>query len=1088
MLPESATVSKSLFPFLLALILPCAGAAAQDREGSGALPLEPARTIHFKTDEATWMAPDMAPDGQVILFDLLGDIYALAPGGGPARPVLTGMAFEFQPVFSPDGKRFAFVSDRSGSNNIWVADADGSDLVQLSHEGGATIFSSPAWSADGRHVFASRLVHHVLAFELYRYDASGTGEPEQITKAQPNGESWDDRHNALGAVASPDGRYVYYSSKTGTTWSDKPLPHWQIVRRNLATGVEEPVVTSPGGAMHPALSHDGRLLAYASRRGAGTGLRLRNLETGEDRWIAFPIDPDGQHGGYYADLTPRFSFLPDDRALLVPVDGHLKRLELTDESVSDIPFSVDVELGLGPQTRVDQRVETGPVRVRVIQTPRQSPDGSTLVFSALGSLYRMALTPGATPERLETGDLPVYQPSWSADGTSIVYVSWTATDGGQLWEIPAAGGTPRQLTQLPAYYSNPVYSPDGRHIAVMRASQTDRLNAQNEIWGTLPTDLLLVSVETGETRRIFSLSGIREPQFDPDGTHIRFRAPDGVKSIAVTGDAEPEPLINIIAVSPNRYFNAHTPVDGIRLSPDGRWALASDASQLYLVPVPPASEAAKPVDLDTPGTDFVLLTDVGADDFGWADDGATITWSLGATYHRIALDRIDRSGTRRAEREAGNFTAQVELPRDIPEGSVVLRGGTAITMQGDRVIADADVVITGNRIVAVGRRGSLTIPEGAAIRDVRGKYLLPGFIDVHDHWFDIRRGILERNDWDFLATLAYGVTSGLDPQTFTTDIFAYQDMIDAGLMVGPRAFSTGPGIFINSDITSLAHARDVMTRNRDYYRTRNVKSYLVGGRAQRQMMIAASAELGMMPTTEGASDLTLNLTHAIDGFAGNEHALPVAPIHDDVIQLFARSGTAYNPTLIVLYGGPEMEHEQMGRHDMLGDAKLRRFIPQSVLEAKARGHRATPDFDRAYPRFAHAALEIQRAGGLVGLGAHGELPGLGYHWEMLAFASGGATPHEVLQAATIDGARIIGRASDIGSIETGKLADILILDADPLADIANIGSLVQVMKNGRIYDADTLDEVYPRQRPLPPLWFTQNMPSVPALSTPEGAQ
>ncbi|QIG79391.1 amidohydrolase family protein [Stakelama tenebrarum] len=1078
-------MSKPLFLFLIAALLPVSAASAQHAGPGEGLPLEPARTIAFTTDEATWMAPDMAPDGGTILFDLLGDIYALDPAGGTARPVLTGMAFEFQPVFSPDGSRFAFVSDRSGSNNIWVANADGSGLTQLSHDSGATVFSSPAWSPDGRHVYASRMVHKVLAFELYRYNVTGRGEPEQITKAQPNGEGWDDRHNAMGAVASPDSRYVYYASKAGTTWSDKPLPHWQIVRRDLESGEEQPVVTAPGGAMHPALSHDGRMLVYASRRGGETGLRLRNLQTGEDKWIAFPIDHDGQHGGYYADLTPRFSFTPDDMALLVPVDGHLKRLELVDGSVADIPFSVDVELGLGPQTRVEQRVETGPVRVRVIQTPRQSPDGGTLVFSALGSLYRMALTPGSVPEKIDTAGLLAYQPSWSPDGASILFVSWTAKDGGQVWRIPAAGGAPDALARAGAYYTDPVFAPDGQHVAVMRASQTDRRNAQTEIGLSLPTDLLIISTIDGSVRRVFSQSGIRQPQFSPDGGHIRFRAPDGIKSVALGGGA-PEPRVAIVSKSGNQYVGAHPPVAEIKLSPDGRWALASDAWQLYLVPVP--EDADTPVDLDDPDARYTLLTDIGADDFAWADDGATITWSLGATYHRVALDQVDQAGAAHAEGVAETFVAQVEVSRDVPEGSVVLRGGTAITMQGDAVIENADVVVTGNRIVAVGPRGSIAIPAGAAIRDVRGKYLLPGFVDVHDHWFDIRRGILERNDWDFLATLAYGVTSGLDPQTFTTDIFAYQDMIDAGMMPGPRAFSTGPGVFVNADVDSAAHARSVLTRNRDYYRTRNVKSYMVGGRRERQIMIAASAQLGMMPTTEGASDLYLNLTHAIDGFAGNEHSLPIAPIHDDVIQLFARSGTAYNPTLIVLYGAAEMEHEQMGLHDMLGDAKLRRFIPEPVLEAKARGHRATPDFDRGYPRFAQAALEIQRAGGLVGIGAHGELPGLGYYWEMEALASGGGAPREVLRAATIDGARIIGRASDIGSIEAGKLADILILDADPLADIANVRALEEVMKNGRIYDAATLDEVYPRERALPPLWFTRPMPDVPALASGEGGE
>ncbi len=147
-------------------------------------------------------------------------------------------------------------------------------------------------------------------------------------------------------------------------------------------------------------------------------------------------------------------------------------------------------------------------------------------------------------------------------------------------------------------------------------------------------------------------------------------------------------------------------------------------------------------------------------------------------------------------------------------------------------------------------------------------------------------------------------------------------MIDAGLMLGPRAYSTGPGVFVNSEINSEADARNVLTRYRDYYRTRNIKSYMVGGRKERQFMIQGASALGMMPTTEGASDLRLNLTHALDGFAGNEHALPVSPLHRDVIELFAKSRIAYTPTISVLYGGKPALYEMTISHVPQG---MRRF-------------------------------------------------------------------------------------------------------------------------------------------------------------------
>jgi len=459
----------------------------------------------------------------------------------------------------------------------------------------------------------------------------------------------------------------------------------------------------------------------------------------------------------------------------------------------------------------------------------------------------------------------------------------------------------------------------------------------------------------------------------------------------------------------------------------------------------------------------VKLTRVGADFFDWTDDGRTIEWSVGSQFRRIALKDVNGAAETRAE----SFDATVVVPRDVPHGTLVLRGAKVATMRGNEVIEAADVVVVDNRITAVGRRGTVAIPAGATVRDVTGKFIVPGFVDAHAHWFEIRRQVHDDKMWNLAANLAYGVTSGLDVQPFTTDVFAYQDMIDAGMMLGPRAWSTGPGVFNNSEIVSKQDAVDVLIRYRDYYRTRNIKSYMVGDRERRQFMIEGAQQLGMMPTTEGASDLDLDLTHAIDGFAGNEHALPVTPLRADVLQLFAASRTSLVPTLSVLYGGePALFDFIIERHPE-NDAKFRRFVPPDVIEEKIRNrHWMAPELS-TYARFAADALHVQRSGGLIGVGSHGELQGLGFHWEMEVLASGGAQPMEVLHAATMGSAEVIGHSLDVGSLEPGKFADLLVLDADPLVNIRNTQSIHWVMKNGRLYEGDTLNEVWPRMRPGP---------------------
>jgi hypothetical protein len=397
-------------------------------------------------------------------------------------------------------------------------------------------------------------------------------------------------------------------------------------------------------------------------------------------------------------------------------------------------------------------------------------------------------------------------------------------------------------------------------------------------------------------------------------------------------------------------------------------------------------------------------------------------------------------------------------------------------MKGDEVIPDGDLVVTDNRIVAVGKRGSVTVPAGARVMDVKGATIMPGIVDVHAHWIEIPRGELDPQSWVFMANLAYGVTSGRDPQTSTNDVFAYQDLIDMGEMLGPRAFNTGPGIFSSTDFQSLDDARNVVERYKKYYRTNTVKSYMVGNRKQREWMVMACKENGIMPTTEGGLDLKLDLTHALDGFSGNEHALPIVPLYKDVIEIFARSGISYTPTLLVAYGGPWAEnyfYESTTVHD---DPKLRRFIPHDILDERAKRRPWFSEEEQVFPKLAAQAAKIARAGGRVCIGGHGQLQGIQCHWEMWALKSGGLSNHEVLRSATINGAQAIGYDQDLGSIEPGKLADVLVLNKDPLENIRNTNTIRFVMKGGDMWEADTLNQVWPVERKLADPWWWKDQP------------
>ena len=1066
------------------------------------LPLKPDRKIEFITDEGTWMSLDVSPDGKTIVFDLLGDLYTLPIEGGEAQRITSGMAFDSQPRYSPDGKWLAFLSDRDGAENLWIAKADGTELKQLSRDKQAQ-FASPAWTPDGNYVIVSRSTWGLRTFELWMYHVQG-GSGVQITKAKPRPDApAAERHNALGAMVSPDGHYLYYAHKLGGFQYGAEFPMWQIARRDLITGDEDVLTQNLGSAIRPLLSPDGSKLVYGTRYDTQTGLRLRDLKTGEDRWLKYPVQRDDQESRFTRDLLPGYAFAPDSKQIVVSYNGRFNRLNLETGETREIPFTAQVSQEVGPRLHFPFRIEEGPVRARIIQDPNQSPDGKRLAFSALTHIYVIDL-PNGSSRRITSADAREFQPAWSPDGKWLAYVTWSAK-GGYIWKVRGDGsGQPQQLTPTAAFYSDPVWTPDGTRIVALRGSRYMRLQAPAEFAGVnIPRDLVWLPAEGGEVKLIAPARGLGKPHFTHEQDRVYVygsgffaeKGGQGLVSLRFDGTDRRE---HIKITGTGIYFSEE-PVGAMdaRLSPDGRWVLAQVQNQLYLTAMPQVGGPAPTVNVNEASVPVKKLTEVGADYFAWADDGKTINWAVGSSFFRQPTSSVtfeekvtqeegkeakgekeQEEAEKKAEKKPlyEEFEVVVEQARHKATGSIVLRGARVITMKNDEVIENADVVVSDNRIAGAGRHGQVKIPAGAQTFDVRGMTIVPGFVDTHAHWFEVRKGILDDQNWSFLANLAYGVTAGLDVQTMTNDMFAYQDLAETGDILGPRAYSTGPGIFSNNAFKSAEEAKGVISKYKKYYRTHNLKSYLVGNRQQRQFLVQAAKELEMMPTTEGALDLKLDLTHVLDGFSGNEHALPIVPLSKDVVEMFARSGIGYTPTLIVAYGGPFAEDFFYVTSEVHNDKKLNRFTPHNILDMKTRRRRWFREDEHVFPKLAAEAGKIIRAGGHVGIGSHGQLQGLGYHWEMWALASGGLKPAEVLRAATLHGAEMIGYAQDLGSIEPGKLADLVILDKNPLGDIHNTNAIHYVMKNGELFEGDTLNQLWPERKPLAPLWWWNEKP------------
>lgn len=1025
----------------------------------------------FSTTEGTWMNLDVSPDGSTIVFDMLGDIYTLPITGGKAKAIRTGIAFEVQPRFSPDGKHISFTSDAGGGDNIWVMNVDGSEAKQITEEN-FRLLNNAVWMPDGKYLIARKHFtsgRSLGAGELWKYHIAG-GSGLQLTERK------NDQQDVGEPFTTADGKYVYYAEDMypGGNFQYNKDPNSQIYvikRYSFEDGTIETITGGPGGAARPTVSPDGKTLAFVKRVREKSVLYIHNLETGEEFPIYDKLNKDQQEAWAIFGVYPNFSWLPNNNEIVFWSGGTFHKINVNTLTVTDIPFTANVSIDLASTVHTTTPMERTSFTPKVIRDAITSPDGNTLVFNALGHIYKKEL-PNGVPVRITNATDFEYEPSFSPNGQEIIYVTWNDIEKGALYKINLNGGTPLKISEEKGIYRTPKFSNDGTKIVFRKeGGNSDQGNTFTKNEG-----IYIINAQGGNEYKLAATGEF--PRFNNDDTRI-FLQKGGTYfgnltkkliSVNLNGNDEREHVIS-------KYANHIVP------SPDNKWVAFSNLHKVYVAPMP---LYGKPLTIDGKSNNVPvqqIAKDAGVN-IHWSKNSQKVLWTLGDEYFSNTLNEtfafMGNNNTTHIDTPSKGIKIGLVAQVDNPTGSIAFTNARIITMKGDEVIENGNIIVKGNTIIAVGSAEDTPVPSDAKVYAMDGKTIMPGMVDSHAHIGAFRSGLPAQQNWQFLANLAFGVTTAHDPSANTETVFTLSELQKKGLLTGPRLFSTGFILYgaegdFKAVINNIEDARSSIRRTKAFG-AKSVKSYNQPRREQRQQVLQAAREQGINVVPEGGSTFFHNLTMVIDGHTGVEHNIPVAPVYKDVLEIWGKSGTGYTPTLIVNYGGLNGEYYYYQRDNVWENKKLLKYSPRAIIDSRARHRTMVPlsEYENGHILVSKTAKDLNDAGVKVNMGAHGQIQGIGAHWETWMIAAGGIGNHEALKAATINGANYIGAGNDIGSLEKGKLADLLVLDKNPLDNIENTQFIKYVMQNGRLYDPETMNEIGNSPKKRKPLYWEVN--------------
>ncbi len=974
-----------------------------------------ARSVHLTLHEGTSMAAALSPDGRTIAIDLLGTLWTMPAGGGVARPITDISMDARQPSWSPDGRRIAFQAYRTSTWQIWTINADGSDPTPITS--GPYDDREPSWSPDGRRIAFSS--DRSGSYDVWMLTV-GTGEISQVTHEASNEfqPSWRGDSTEIAFVSDRRDRPGVYAITVAAG-------------RN---GPERLLAAASGAVAGPAFAPDGSSVAFSVVAGSRARLMICDVSA---RSVSAAGEPSA--GRNIADPDEDiFPFRPQwaGRRLLYTADGKIKLRPAAGGTAEAIEFTADVSFTRAAFTPKRRNFAlSGPQPVRGIMHPAVSPDGSQIAFAALGDLWLLPVD--GTPQRL-THDASVdTDPAWSPDGRSLAYSS--DRDGFMnIWVRDLASGDERQLTHGSAAAMQPAWSADASHIA----------------FSDPEGQVQVVDVKTAAVRKVHDhLNDAGRASWSPDGKALV------VSSLKVYSTRFREGTNQVLWISmdgqPDRWFEP-MPHKSVGMREDYGPVWSPDGTQMTaiidgLLTVWPVARDGAPL-----GSPRPLSTDL-AGSPTWTGDSRRILYQSGG---RLKLIEVP----------SGRVVHDIDprltwTPAATPEGTKTIHAGRFWNGRADAVQSNIDIVIDSNRIrnVEPHREGLHT----GTVIDASNDTVIPGLIEIHTH---LSKGYGEALGRAFLA---WGITTVRNPATNTFETMENREAFESGARIGPRLFTTGEP-FDGTRIyyaggTSLDDTGQLplVLQRAKTFDFDFIKTYVRLPDLMQKRIIEEAHRMGMPVTSHelypavayGADGVEHIRGTSRRGYSPKISALSRS--YDDVIQLLTASKMTLTPT-IGIQGGFRLQ--TLKDPSWIDEARIGRLYPPAIPQRwreQTRTPASADALDEAVRLVApqeRTVFRVVRGGGRVTAGTDAPINpyGLSLLMELENYASGGLTPAEVLRTATSESAEALGAGADLGSIEPGKLADIVMIDGNPLANIKDLKRVKRVMKDGRVFELEDL--------------------------------